>query len=97
MSIFLCRNIPDTIALSELGLVAVGIIGKQGLRPEWVGGFMGRRHRIFIAHELDSEGQSAAKQVVDTFVAEGLPAPVILPINEGMDVIDYFRTQDFLD
>ena len=41
----------------------------------------------------DRAGREAARKVADLFVAQGLPAPRIVPLPDGQDVTDYFTHQ----
>lgn len=86
--VFICEGPTDTLTLRQSGRLAVGIIGTQGLKPDWVADFEGLE--VYLAFDGDKPGREAALKVADLFVAQGLPAPKIVPLPDGQDVTDFF-------
>ena len=86
--VFICEGPTDTLNLTQSGRLAVGIIGTQGLKADWVARFEGLE--VFLAFDGDKPGREAAQKVADLFVAQGLTAPKIVPLPDGQDVTDFF-------
>jgi len=86
--VFICEGVTDTLTLAQAGYQAVGIIGTQGMKPDWVKLFAGLT--VFLAFDGDDPGREATKKVARLFTDQGLHAPKAIPIPEGQDVTDYF-------
>lgn len=89
--VFVCEGPTDTLTLTQSGRLAVGIVGTQGFKPDWVADLDGLD--VFLAFDGDKAGREAAQKVADLFVSEGLPAPKIVKLPDGQDVTDYFTHQ----
>lgn len=89
--LFICEGPTDTLTLTQSGRLAVGIVGTQGLKPDWVADFEGLA--VYLAFDGDKAGRDAAQKVADLFVAQGLPAPKIVSLPDGQDVTDFFTNQ----
>jgi len=86
--VFICEGATDTLTLAQAGFNAVGIVGTQGFKPEWVKHFDGLE--VYLATDPDEPGQEAAKKIARTFVNQGRYSPKIIQLPEGQDVTDYF-------
>jgi len=86
--VFICEGATDTLTLAQAGFKAVGIVGTQGFKPEWVKHFDGLE--VFLATDPDEPGQEAAKKISRIFVNQGRYSPKVIPLPEGQDINDYF-------
>lgn len=86
--VFICEGATDTMTLYQAGYKAVGIVGTQGFKPEWVKHFDGLE--VYLATDPDQAGQEAAKKIAGVFVNQGRYSPKIIPLPEGQDINDYF-------
>lgn len=86
--VFICEGATDTLTLAQAGFHAVGIVGTQGFKAEWVKHFDGLE--VFLATDPDEPGQEAAKKIARTFVDQGRFSPKVIQLPEGQDINDYF-------
>jgi len=86
--VFICEGATDTLTLAQAGFKAVGIVGTQGFKAEWVKHFDGLE--VFLATDPDEPGQEAAKKIARTFVDQGRYSPKVIQLPEGQDINDYF-------
>jgi len=86
--VFICEGATDTLTLAQAGFNAVGIVGTQGFKPEWVKHFDGLE--VYLATDPDEPGQEAAKKIARTFVDQGRFSPKVIQLPEGQDINDYF-------
>lgn len=87
--VFICEGATDTLTLRQSGRFAVGIVGTQGFRREWLKAFEGLD--VFLAFDGDQAGRDAAVKVSKLFVENGLRAPKVVSIPDGQDVTDFFK------
>lgn len=90
-AVFIAEGPTDTLTLNQVGHFAVGIVGAQGFRPEWVSLFDGLD--VYLAFDPDRAGQEAALTVAQTFEDAGRLAPRIVTLPQGQDVTDLFTGQ----
>lgn len=86
--VLICEGATDTLTLAQAGFHAVGIVGTQGFKPDWVKHFDGVE--VFLATDPDEPGQEAARKIAGVFYAQGRPSPKIIPLPQGQDITDYF-------
>ncbi len=86
--VYICEGVIDTMTLTENYFAAVGVVGVQGFRDEFLPLFSGRR--VKVAFDSDLPGQSAGQMLVQVLRSRGIEAEkVYLP--DGYDVNSYFR------
>ncbi len=81
----------DTLTLSQANYFAVGIVGSQGFKADWVKAFAGLD--VYVAGDGDEAGRDFNRKVVKAFVDLGRPSPKIVPLPDGQDVTDVFTKQ----
>lgn len=86
--VFICEGATDTMTLYQAGYKAVGIVGTQGFKPEWVKQFDGLE--VYLATDPDEPGQEAAKKIARIFRNQGRNSPKVIHLPEGQDINDFF-------
>lgn len=86
--VFVAEGVSDTLTLAQAGYDAVGIVGSQGFKPEWVRHFEGLD--VYIVGDGDEAGRDFNRKVSKAFVDQGRPAPKIVKLPDGQDVTDFF-------
>jgi hypothetical protein len=83
--VHICEGVADAIAMEGGGLTAVGVLGANGFRAEWVDLFT--RLEVVVAPDGDSGGETFFRKVSKCFAERGRAVRrVRLP--EGEDVSD---------
>ena len=89
--LWLVEGEPDAVRAWSLGVVAVGVPGTQGWKPEWAPRFTGRK--VAICFDADEGGRMAAARVGSDLAAAGIAAHIVdlTPVAEspGFDLTDF--------
>ena len=88
-SLLVCEGEKKSIILAQTGFPNVGMMGKSGFKPEWVGKFH-RFSTVYIALDPDAEAQ--AVQIAALF--EGRGRVVLMPGKVDDMVTQYGATHD---
>lgn len=86
--VFICEGATDTMTLFQNGYKAVGIVGTQGFKEDWVECFDGLK--VYISTDPDQPGQESAKKIAGIFVKQGRPSPKVIQLPQGQDINDFF-------
>jgi len=84
-TIYITEGVIDCISLIELGYNAVGVVGTNGFKSDWVQWF--KEVEVVLAFDNDKAGKGAIKRITDMFAAEYIQvksiSPEDLPGREG--------------
>ncbi len=86
--IYICEGIPDTIAASQCGMNAVGLLGANSFNPEWVNLFI--PYEIYVIPDADIAGNKMFKSIQKSFRSVGKSVEALI-IEDGKDFSDVFR------
>jgi DNA primase len=87
--LFLCEGVVDTLTLLERKIPAVGIVGVNGFKKDWLELF--RAVKVSVAFDSDMAGQAKAAELVQGFKQTGIEAEKIY-LPKGYDVNSFFST-----
>lgn len=91
--VFICEGATDTLSVLQAGRLAVGIVGTQGLKTQWIEAFRGLK--VFFAFDGDKAGQEATAKYARLFFEANLPTPRAIKLPEGVKDINEFFSKDF--
>jgi|CZKV01.1.fsa_nt_gi DNA primase len=83
--VHLCEGVPDAVALESQGLTAVGILGANSFRAEWVDRFL--KFKVVVLGDGDPAGAKFAT-AISTFFMERGKAVQCKTLPKGKDVAD---------
>ena len=89
--VFIAEGVSDTLTLSQANYFAVGIVGSQGFKADWVKAFDGLD--VYVAGDGDEAGRDFNRKVAKAFVDLGRPSPKVVALPDGQDVTDVFTKQ----
>jgi DNA primase len=86
--VFICEGVVDTLTLLKYGKAAVGVVGVNGFKENWIPLFQG--FRVKVAFDADAAGQSRGAELIQRLRSHGIDAArIFLPAN--YDVNQYFQ------
>ena len=86
-NLLLCEGAMDTMAAVQSGYIAVGILGTQSFREEWIP--LLHRFCVWIAFDHDLAGDGAAKRLGYLFSYNGIAHRRVSDIPNGLDLAEY--------
>ena len=84
---------PDCVSAWSAGFAAVGVPGVEGWRDEYAVRFTGRRWRVYVVFDCDTQGRDAAMPIVESLIAAGVDARLV---DLGPDRDDHYDLTDYL-
>lgn len=84
----ICEGVIDCISLSLLGKRAVGIIGANGFKKEYVELFT--KYKIFVIPDNDSAGERFANTIKKSFLELSKVVEIIKLDDDCKDITDYY-------
>jgi DNA primase len=85
--VYICEGIPDTIAATQCGLNAIGILGANSFDVSLVPQLLD--FEIFVIPDSDAAGRKMLKSIQNAFQRVGKPVEALI-IPEGKDFSDVF-------
>lgn len=65
-TVYICEGITDTLAASQLGCAAIGVLGAASFKKSWVDDLM--KFRIIVIPDCDSAGKMFAEKIKEAFL-----------------------------
>lgn len=84
--VFICEGITDTLTATQLGYVAVGVLGAASFNKSWVTEL--NNFRIIIVPDADNAGEMFERKIRECFLEKGHIVESI-KLSEGTDLTDF--------